>query len=216
MRPVQKVLTTILWGLMVLAMVSVIGARLWQRGPDQREELPVLADAPAFSLTDQDAKPITLQSLKGKPWIGDFVFTHCAGPCPLMTAKMARLQKDLPSPNLHFVSFSVDPERDTPAVLKEYAQKFQADESRWRFLTGTSDAAFAAAKGMLLTAIPANEANPIIHSTKFVLVDGEGRIRQYYDYNDAEQMKALVQDAAVLARDEAAGAGAGGRTTKSK
>lgn len=205
MRPVQKLLTTILWGLMVLAMVSVIGARLWQRGPDQREELPVLADAPAFSLTDQDAKPITLASLKGKPWIGDFVFTHCAGPCPLMTAKMAKLQKELPSPpypNLRFVSFSVDPDRDTPAVLKEYAAKFQADESRWRFLTGPSDAMFAAAKGMLLTAIPANEANPIIHSTKFVLVDGEGRIRQYYDYNDAEQMKALVKDAADLAAQE--------------
>ena len=202
MRPIQKVLTTILWGLMVLAMVSVIGARLWQRGPDQREELPVLADAPAFSLTDQDAKPITLASLKGKPWIADFVFTHCAGPCPLMTAKMARLQRELPSPNLHFVSFSVDPERDTPPVLKEYAAKFQAEESRWRFLTGPADAIFATAKGMLLTAIPANESSPIIHSTKFVLVDGEGRIRQYYDYNDAGQMKALVQDAKALAIQE--------------
>jgi protein SCO1/2 len=118
---------------------------------------------------------------------------------------MAKLQKELPSPpypNLRFISFSVDPERDTPAVLKEYAAKFQADESRWRFITGPSDAMFAAAKGMLLTAIPANEANPIIHSTKFVLVDGEARIRQYYDYNDAEQMKALVKDAADLAAQE--------------
>ena len=203
MRPAQKVLTSILWVLMVLAMVSVIGAQLWRKNAQDAaaNALPALANAPDFQLVDQDNNPVTAQSLRGKTWIADFVFTHCAGPCPMMTAKMRTFQKAIPSTNIAFLSFSVDPERDTPAVLKEYAAKFHADESRWKFLTGAKDAIYAVARGMMITAIPAQADSPIIHSERFVLIDKLGRIRGYYELGDEAQMSALPLDAAAVANE---------------
>ena len=213
MQPIQKVLTSILWVLMVVAMVSVIGAGLWRRGAsdgsanssgaaaaasETASDLPVLTDVPQFDLIDQDSKPVNLSSLAGKPWIADFVFTHCAGPCPMMTAKMAALRKELPA-DVRFVSFSVDPEHDSPAVLKEYAAKFEGDEPRWRFVTGNKDTIYKVAAGMLVTAIPATADAPIIHDERFILVDGEGRMRGVYHSKDDEAMAALKRDAAALA-----------------
>lgn len=204
MRPVQKMLTTVLWGLAMLAMVSVIGAGLWRRDELSRGEeepaLDVLADVPAFSLTDQNNETVTLETLKGKPWVADFVFTRCGGPCPQMTAKMAALQETLPK-EMRFVSFSVDPEHDTPAVLKEYAKIFGADESRWHFLTGEKSAIFAQARGMLLTAIPATENNAIIHDERFLLIDAQGRLRGAYHSKRDEEMKQLASDAKRVARE---------------
>jgi cytochrome oxidase Cu insertion factor (SCO1/SenC/PrrC family) len=200
MKPIQKVLTTSLWVLMVLIMVSVIGAQ-WFRA-QARRDLPVLASAPSFELVDQNEQHVTLASLSGKPWIADFVFTHCAGPCPAMTQKMAELQKSLGDAGVRFVSFSVDPERDTPAALKKYAADFAADESSWQFLTGSKDAVFGIARGMLLTALPANEENPIIHDERFVLIDSAGKIRGFYHAQDAEKIAALKDDAARLASEQ--------------
>jgi protein SCO1 len=210
MRPVQKVLTTLLWACAVVAMVSVIGANMW-RGragtlPPQHESadehLPVLAEVPAFALVDQNHAPVTLQTLHGKPFIANFIFTNCAGPCPVMTAKMASLQKTVPA-GVKLVSVSVDPRKDTPAVLKEYAQGFRADDARWHFLTAAkpqeADAVFALARGMLLAAHPATADAPILHSEKFVLVDGDGKIRGYYGSGDATEMDRLKADAAELA-----------------
>ena len=197
MKPIQKILTTALWVLMVLVMVSVIGAQ-WFRG-QARRDLPVLAAAPPFEMVDQDGRQVTAESLKGKPWIADFVFTHCAGPCPAMTLQMGTIEKTIDAPDLQFVSFSVDPERDTADVLKKYAEQFKADQPRWRFLTGSKDAVFAVAKGMLLTAIPAQEENPIIHDERFVLVDRAGNIRGFYHAKDPQKMTQLKEDAAALA-----------------
>src|SRR5690348_2021201 len=112
MRPVQKVLTSLLWGCAVLAMVCVIGAGLWKRhdaAGGGSEDLPVLGEVPAFSLVDQNDQPVTPETLKGKPWLATFVFTRCAGPCPVITGKMAAFQRSIHAPNLRFVSVSVDP-----------------------------------------------------------------------------------------------------------
>ena len=196
MKPFQKVLTTSLWVLMVLIMVSVIGAQ-WFRGQSRRE-LPVLASAPVFELVDQDNRTVTLESLRGKPWVADFIFTHCAGPCPTMTLQMAELRKTLGHADVGLVSFSVDPQRDTPQVLKEYATRFGADESSWRFLTGAKGEVFDVARGMLLTALPATEESAIIHDERFVLIDADGNIRGFYHSKDAQQMAALREDAAAL------------------
>jgi cytochrome oxidase Cu insertion factor (SCO1/SenC/PrrC family) len=214
------VLTTMLWGCAVLAMVSAIGAGLLRRGRGQpaavdapgeagvedvdlARSMTVLADAPPFSLLDQDGKTVTLETLKGKPWVADFVFTRCAGPCPMMTAKMSKLSKALGEgetrADVRFVSVSVDPGNDTPAVLKEYADKFKADTSRWSFLTGEPDAVYAFAKRMLVTALPASEDKPIIHSEKFVLVDGAGKIRGFYSSNDEGEVAQLESHARQLA-----------------
>src|SRR5438552_4000002 len=199
MKPVQKILTTVLWIVFVLAMVSVIGAGMWGRarrggstggaaafeiaraGDEEADSLAPKADVPAFALVDQDGQPVTDESLRGKVWIASFVFTHCAGPCPVMTEKMSVLEKTLTDPRVQFVSVSVDPERDTPTVLKAYAKEHHANESRWRFLTGGGkDATVELSRGMLLAALPAQGNDPIIHSTKFVLVDARGKIRSYY------------------------------------
>ncbi len=178
MRPVQKVLMTISWGLMVVLMVCLLSASL------RRPRPAVIADAPNFDLIDQDHQPVTLKSMNGKAWIADLVFTHCAGPCPTMTLKMANLEKAITSPGVRFVSFSVDPERDTPAVLKEYAKKFNADESRWKFLTGSSDEIQKTARGLLVTALAAEGDNPIIHDERFILIDADGKICGYYHSKD--------------------------------
>ena len=209
-----------LWGCAVLALVSVIGANLLrdrdsadrqadsgaadtiQAGtPQDDPPLRLTRDAPPFSLIDQNEQPVTLETLKGKPFIANFIFTNCGGPCPLMSAKMATLQKSVPA-GVNLVSFSVDPKQDRPAVLKEYAKRFKADNSRWHFLTVAkpeeADAIFAVAKGMLVPAEPAKESSPIIHSEKFVLVDAEGMIRSYYSSNNPKHLEELKADAAAL------------------
>jgi cytochrome oxidase Cu insertion factor (SCO1/SenC/PrrC family) len=224
MKPAQKVLTTLLWIVFVLAMVSVIGAGLWNHSrlagsgvsasdPDdpadspiqglrvsQRTSLEPIADLPPFNLIDQDARRVTRETLAGKVWIAAFIFTRCAGPCPMMTSKMAMLQKAIDDPTVSFVSFSVDPEFDRPAVLKSYAKTYGADETRWRFLTGDKDEIFALAKAMLVSAMPASEQNPIIHSEKLILVDSTGKMRNTYDSKDPAAIERLKADVATLAR----------------
>ena len=201
MHPVQKKLTIALWALAILAAGVFFASRMRQRPVEL--DMPVLepiGTVPEFALTNQDGQTVTLDTLRGQPWIADFIFTRCGGPCPIMTSKMAGLQEKLPG-SIKLVSFSVDPEFDTPEVLKSYAKKFNADESRWHFLTGTKDAIFAQARGMLLVAIPANEANPIIHDERFLLVDGLGQIRGAYHSNDPQEMKQLELDAQELAKE---------------
>ena len=211
----QKIITSVLWGVLVLAMLGVVGTGLWARyrGVDTAEggyatlagapaggQPPVLFDAPEFALTDQEGKPFKRDDLRGKTWVADFVFTHCPGACPKMTMRMAGLQKAVPDPDVHFVSFSVDPERDTPAVLKQYAQNYDADPKRWHFITGEKAAMFETARGMKVTAEPAGVLGPeIAHAEKFLLVDGEGRVRGAYDSKDDDDMKRLAADAAALA-----------------
>jgi protein SCO1/2 len=159
---------------------------------------------PAFRLTERSGRPLSLTDLRGRPWVADFIFTQCAGACPAMTARMARLRRDL-SPSVTLVSFTVDPAHDTPEVLARYAAAFHADES-WHFLTGPQkDLYDLSVGGFKLAAmeVPAAEQTaggdgPFLHSSKFVLVDAEGVIRGYYDSTDEQAMRALVADAAVL------------------
>jgi len=203
----QKIITTVLWTLLVLSMLGVVGTGLWARYRDAIESasrsepaLPVLFDAAAFSLTDQQGKPFLSEQLRGKTWVADFIFTNCPGACPKMTMRMSGLQKALAKRNVHFVSFSVDPERDTPEVLAKYAETYGGDTARWHFLTGEKAAMFQAARDMKLTAEPAGVLGPeIAHAEKFLLVDPQGRVRGAYDSKDEEDMKRLERDADALA-----------------
>jgi protein SCO1/2 len=104
---------------------------------DQR--LPVIGTAPDFSLTSQDGTTVSLRSLRGKAVAVTFIFASCTDTCPVLTNNMARVQDELGSafgPKVAFVSITVDPERDTPEVLKRYAENFGADLKGWTFLTG--------------------------------------------------------------------------------
>jgi protein SCO1/2 len=171
----------------------------------------VLFNAPAFSLTQRDDSTVSLDDLKGKVWVGNFIFTRCAGICPMMTASMASLQQDLRLldnwDDIRLVSFSVDPGHDTPEVLREYAEQYKADKTHWLFLTGERQTVWRmVADGFKLAVgeVDDNPAMPILHSEKFVLVDQAGHIRGYYDGTEDEQRGALVRDLQLLLREGAA------------
>jgi protein SCO1/2 len=163
-----------------------------------------MGSLPEFRLTERSGRPLALADLRGRPWVADFIFTRCGGACPAMTARMARLRREIPT-DVPFVSFSVDPAHDTPEVLSRYAVTFRADES-WRFLTGPPKEVYdLSVGGFKLAAMevpPAEQAaggdGPFLHSSKFVLVDAEGVIRGYYDSTDEEAMRRLVADAGAV------------------
>jgi protein SCO1/2 len=215
MRKSQKIITTVLWSFLVLTMLGVVGRGMWRSrdaGPaasgihidggatnTDGSGMPMLFEAPKFQLTDQNGKPFDSEQLKGKTWVAALIFTNCPGVCRSMTEKLKALQDAVPSKDVELVTFTVDPERDTPQVLKQYMQGFKADESRWHFLTGGKDKMFATAKGLKLAASPAEGNIPIQHAEQFLLVDGNGRVRGIYHSKDEEQLKQLTRDAAHLA-----------------
>lgn len=161
--------------------------------------LPVLAQVPDFELVEASGEKQTLADLRGQPFVADLIFTSCAGICPRMTREMAALRASVRDvPGLRFVSFSVDPATDTPEVLRDYASRFVDDRSGWLFLTGeNATIRRIAAEGFLL---PVQDGDPsrgdeaVLHSSRFVLVDAEGRVRGTYDVRDAEAMLALRGD----------------------
>jgi protein SCO1 len=155
---------------------------------------------PGFSLTERSGRTVSLEDLRGKTWIADFIFTSCAGTCPVMTAAMRRLQDVLP-PEIELVSFSVDPGRDTPEVLRHYADKFGADPQRWLFLTGDARTLYdVSVKGfkLALDASQGSDAEPITHSSRFVLVNAAGKIVGYYSGIDTADIARLTNDAKAL------------------
>ncbi|HEV2853066.1 MAG TPA: SCO family protein [Thermoanaerobaculia bacterium] len=189
----------LLWGVLVAVLIVVAAAALMQqlRRP---EPPPVLGQVPDFALTNRDGRTVRLADLAGKPWIADFIFTRCPASCPVMTARMARLNRDLPEDSaVRLVSFTVDPDHDTPQVLQQYAASFKAPD-RWLFLTGDKRALYHLSRegfklGIEMNPQPATGSiEPILHSTRFVLVDGEGRIRGYYEGFDEESMGKLERD----------------------
>lgn len=170
----------------------------------QRAELPVYGALPDFELTDRGGGGVSLESLKGKAWVADFIFTHCAGPCPLLSSRMSSLQKAVKDlDGVRLVSFSVDPERDTPEVLAEYAQRYQADTQRWLFLTGPKETLYRLVSDGFRLAVDdgALRGGLITHSTRFVLVDQQGRIRGYYDGAEPGTAEALLPDIRTLLAD---------------
>lgn len=193
-----------LWGSLLVVLLAVaVGAVLQRSG--RSEPPPVLGHAPDFALTNRDGRTIRNADLAGRPWIANFVFTRCAMSCPVLTARMSRLNRDLPDDlDIHLVSFSVDPEHDTPAVLARYAESYSAPD-RWLFLTGGRDEMLRLiVDGFKLALDPspppgmASEKEPILHSTRFMLVDGQGDIRGYYDGMSEEAMEGLERDLRAL------------------
>ncbi|MBX3246929.1 MAG: SCO family protein [Myxococcales bacterium] len=157
--------------------------------------IPVLAPVPDFRLVNQAGEPFGLAELRGEVWIASFMFTTCPTVCPMLTTKMGNLQRRLADRDgVRFVSFTVDPERDTPEVLTRYAERHGADQRTWTFLTGDPDAVRRAVVDGMRVAMGERQADgDILHGTHFVLVDAEGRIRGYYR-SEQEGMDALARD----------------------
>ena len=188
------------WAL--LALVLCVAA---SSGCKKREPLPSLGQVGAFSLLDQAGAPFGAESLRGKVWVAAFFFTHCPSICPRITRRMRALQVSAGKSERppHLVSFSVDPENDTPPVLLAYARKFDADLQTWSFLTGD----LAVVKRTVVDGFklaldgkpdPSAENGGIIHGSHLVLVDRTLAIRGYYRTDDDEDMQRLLDDAAHL------------------
>jgi len=164
------------------------------------KEIPVYGTVASFHLTSQTGEDFDSNTLLGHVWVADFIFTNCEGPCPRMSAYMRSLQKattDLP--DLKFVSFTVDPKRDTPAVLTKYGQEYSADPRRWYFLTGDPKILDGLDHDSFKLG---NVGSAMDHSTRFVLVDQKGQIRGYYGIATGDPVPELSADARRLAREQ--------------
>jgi len=171
-------------------------------GAGQATQPPIMGTLPAFSLTERSGQTVTPADLRGKVCVFDFIFTRCPGACPAMTSRLAELQmtlRDRPEwDGIRFVSVSVDPDHDTPAVLREYARLAHADDAHWLMLSGPRPAVWSLIKDGFKLPVADNTADaatPILHSQKFVLVGPSGRVRGYYDalgeHGQAERDKML-------------------------
>lgn len=196
----------LLWGLLIGVLVALVVAFALHRfARPPAEPLPVLGTIPDFTLTDRSGRTVGRDDLLGAPWVADLVFTRCVLACPLMTTKMAALDRDLPTgdgagPAVRLVSISVDPEHDRPEILAAYARRYRASD-RWLFLTGSRDEIYRlGAEGLKLgfdpnpPLVPLQPGDNIYHSTRFVLVDAEGRVRGYYDSESGEELEKLRRD----------------------
>lgn len=159
---------------------------------------------PAFQLVNQNGQPFGSAQLVGKIWIADFIYTTCPGPCPMISNRMSELQRPLEKTDVHLVSFSVDPEKDTPRVLQSYAEKLQADPARWDFLTGPKSAIYKLSRDCFKLAVSdgSEEQGIPVHSTRMVLVDRRGEIRGYYDTTEADGVTKLLADTNHLLREQ--------------
>jgi protein SCO1 len=169
-------------------------------GCTREPELSRFYPLPDFSLTDQTDQNVTLADLKGRIWVADFIFTSCGGTCPMMTDKMRKLQDGLPA-EIRMVSFTVDPARDTPKALAAYAAEHGATRDRWLFLTGGKQALYDLCLNgfkLPLDDSGGSPAEPIGHSTRFVLVDKQGVIRGYYSGTERDELQRLASDARKL------------------
>jgi protein SCO1 len=189
----QKMLTVGLWCMAVLMMIVLVASGAWRSRPDE-QKLPIRFPAPEFSLTNQQNESFGSNELAGKVYVIDFIFTRCAGPCPLMTKKMAMLHESVNDPGVRYVSVSVDPNYDTPDRLKVYGDRFKADHNRWAFLTGESKAVFNMIAGFKLAAIPSDEPTGILHDEHMLLIDQQGNVRGIYSSSSQEELSALARD----------------------
>lgn len=187
--------------LYALAALAVVGSGLFFYLLSRQVPPPiVLAQLPPFALTERDGSTVTLGDLAGAPWIADFIFTRCAVYCPRLTVRMKELRQRLP-PRVRSVSFSVDPDYDTPAVLAEYARSWGIEGRDWLFLTGSRETMWTLIREGFLQPVeetPEVVASPILHSNRFVLVDAQGRMRGLYDAFDEGAFDQLLTDLAAI------------------
>jgi protein SCO1/2 len=166
------------------------------------DPLPAFNTVPDFQLVSQSGERFDSQTeLRGKLWIADFIFTTCTGPCPRMSSQMKRVQREMNAfPEVRLVSFTVDPENDTPTALAEYARRYAADPARWHFLTGDKQTLHKLNREAFMLG---NVDGSLDHSTRFILIDRAGRVRKYYHTNEGDFVPELVRDVRGLLREPA-------------
>jgi protein SCO1 len=180
------------------AFVIALGLLVWpavaqahETGHEQQEQrLPTIGAAPDFALTSQDGAEVTLAALRGKVVAVSFIYTSCPDICPMLTDKMARVQDALGTDfgsKVAFVSITVDPERDTPEVLKGYAEAFDAQLAGWSFLTGEPAKVLEVAHRYGVAVAKAADGG-VDHTLLTTLIDRQGTMRvQYLGYRFDEE-----------------------------
>ena len=162
----------------------------------------MIGTVPDFRFTTQDGKTLSRADLLGKVWVVDFFFTRCPGPCPVMSSRMAEISKELKkAKDVRLVSVSIDPENDTPAVLSAYAKRLNADPSRWSFLTGPKKEIDEFTTKGMLQVLATDPAGVPTHSTRFLLVDRQGKIRSARKLEEPELVQKLLIDIGSLLRE---------------
>lgn len=153
--------------------------------------LPSYGVVPDFTLTDQTGQQFhSKEKLDGDVWVADFIFTNCMGPCPRMSSQLRSIRRNIGN-GVKFVSFTIDPDRDTPPVLAEYGKRYGAAPPNWYLLTGTR----AELRRLNWDTFHLGDVNGSLeHSTRFVLVDRQSRIRGYYDSSDPDDIQKLTND----------------------
>ena len=210
-NPVRKI-EWLVFGSLAVIIVSVTIVYVLAQAEklnDRRVSLPLKSPLNDFALTNQQGRTISLEDLRGQVWIADIIFTRCAGPCPKMTQRLSELQRALPANRpVKLVTLTTDPDFDTAAVLKRYAERFGANPDRWLFLTGAKkQIAQLARDGLKLVAEetkPAERTSDqdlFIHSTIFVIVDKQGCLRGSFDYDDPQMREKVVRSVRKLLRE---------------
>jgi len=209
-RTPRSMRTVLLWGFLIAAILAVLVTAVmtpvWREAKPP-EPPPELGQAPDFRLLNRDGRQVDSAELLGSPWVADFIFTRCALSCPRMTERMMALEKLAPR-GLRRVSFSVDPEYDSPQVLQLYADSWGITDPDWLFLTGDKESVRRlVTEGFKLGLDDepppgaASPDEPILHSTRFVLVDGTGVVRGYYDAFRPEELNRLARDFRAVAAE---------------
>ena len=191
------------WIVLGVIILGIAGITLWSSvNSNVKAPGPApLASVPDFRLTNQQGMSFGISDLDGKLWVADFIFTNCPTICPGMTQKMAELQAEIENEKVIFVSITVDPERDTPQVLAQYAGANGAEQDTWQFLTGDKDQIYNLANnGFKLAAAYHEGVFP--HSTKFVVIKPDRTIHDYYDSRSKAAMQKIRKDIKKLLKNE--------------
>ncbi len=209
-RPANRALRSAGFGLLA-AWLVVSCSRSSTAGPGSTSLAKAADDAwvgetlPQVAFTDTQGRALTSTDLLGRPFVMDFIFTSCAGPCPTLSDNMRVLQGEVRDLEVRLVSVSVDPELDSPDALSEYARRFSADPKRWWFLSASEVSLQALMGGLHLALERAQEgaASPgfdISHSTRLVVFDSKGRVRGYYDGESKEGRRQVKSRLEFLAK----------------
>jgi len=205
----QSSRTATLWKTVLIAIpILTLALLLWLRQLEvtalRQRTVSSYGTVPEFVLVNQGGQNFGSAQLRGKIWIADFIYTTCPGPCPMISSRMSELQKPLGKTDVHLVSFSVDPAKDTPQVLRGYAEKLQAEPGRWDFLTGPQSTIYNLSRNGFKLAISdgGGEKGIPVHSTRMILVDRHGAIRGYYAAAEADAVTKLIADTTHLLREQ--------------
>ena len=210
--------TTIWLFVMLVFILPVLGFAVMNWYTNRVQPLPLLGPVSTdisgnktqhsisdFVMTDQDGRKVSAETWKNKIVVVDFFFTHCPIVCPKLTNSIQTVQKNFNSDSgILFNSFSVDPERDSISVLKEYTKRFALDTHNWHLLTGDKKEIYKLARNSFMIVATDGDGGPedFIHSEKLVLIDKQKKIRGYYSGTDAVEVNQLIADIKKLKNEK--------------